>query len=208
MDDKIIYEVVGAVSAVSIAAGTYYFKERIKRFFRKKDAFLTEQVKDPIIEAINNDKIINEMLHSILNEFSADRTYLLQFHNGGKFYTGNSIQKLSCSHEVVNEGVKAKQHELQNVLISSIPYYLDRVINNEALFKVAEEIESYSLKALCEIHGIKSMIGIPIYNENNLIGIFGMEWVKNYADEFCETMDKNIYESFSERVQEFKIYIS
>ena len=86
---------------------------------------------------------------------------------------------------------------------------MNKVINNEALFKNTNEITSYSLKALCEMYGIKSMIGIPIYNHSKLIGVFGIEWVLQESDSHLFLKDnKDYYNEFSNKIQEFNLYIS
>lgn len=192
--------------AISSFAKGFISKLKSKVKDKKEEAGLI--IKDPLVDRIKSDGLALGMLENIAEEFGADRTYLLQFSNGNFYESGSSIKKISCSHEWVRAGISRKQHLLQDVLVSTIPFYLNDVVEDKAQYKYVEKVKSPALKELMEVYGIKSMVGIPIYdNQGRIIAVFGMEWVKQTAEAFCDTMSKDIYNTFKEQIQEFKLYL-
>ena len=64
----------------------------IDRYINKQK----EKKQDKLRESIIEGNLIDDELISIREEYSADRVWISQFHNGGNFYpTGKSIQKFS-----------------------------------------------------------------------------------------------------------------
>jgi len=52
----------------------------------------------PIGECISEDTLVIEKLREILDETHGDRISIYSFHNGGTFYSGKSMQKMSMRH--------------------------------------------------------------------------------------------------------------
>jgi hypothetical protein len=193
----------------TFAAAAWFFREAFKSALVAFRKWLeAKQVKDPLAKQIQSDGLVLEMLETLAEEFAADRSYIIQFSNGNYYESGSHIRKYTMSHEWVSPGISRKSHLLQEKLTSTIPFYLNDVLYNKAQYPKIDEVQSVSLKGLMELHGIKSMIGVPIYSDNGkVIGVFGMEWVRDYAGDFCKEMRPDIYEVFKQRIQEFKIYL-
>jgi hypothetical protein len=66
--------------------------------------------KDTLNEALKENTIVSEKLEKIREKHSADRAWIMQFHNGGNFYpSGKSIQKFSMCYESVDRGINSIQ---------------------------------------------------------------------------------------------------
>lgn len=72
--------------------------------------------------------VLNNELSLIKHEFGALRVFVNQYHNGGHYYTGNSIQKVSMSYESYNENkthsILPKFQSIPISFLSSLVYLL------------------------------------------------------------------------------------
>ena len=55
-----------------------------------------------VAECVREDSAVVNKLKDVLSETNADRICIFSFHNGGYFYSGKSMQKMSMSYEVVD----------------------------------------------------------------------------------------------------------
>ena len=193
MSDAII---VGIVSPL-VGALIYGFKKGVDYFIEKK-----KKKKDPIIANLTADKLIYEFLSEMLEKYNADRSYLIKFHNGGEYYTGNKIQKFSRSHEVVREGISSEKINLQNIHISLFPIWLETVINNKYFFTDIENMDDKYSEFYLKSLGIKSIINIPMYINDRLVAVFGLEWV-------CDNYELNFtkYQLLQKEIETLKVLI-
>lgn len=88
---------------------------------------------------------------------------------GGHYANGRSALKTSCSFEVVRNGVKGHQKELQSVPLSCIPHFIQTLLEKSEL-KVnnLEDIKetmpaTYQLK---KEQNIKSFYDVILNNKN------------------------------------------
>lgn len=47
-------------------------------------------------------------LNFVMEKTEADRVYIMEFHNGEHYFSGRSQQKLSCTYEVISEGISSE----------------------------------------------------------------------------------------------------
>ena len=120
-------------------------------------------------------------LQYIANETSADRAYILEFHNGEQYFSGRGQQKLSCTYEIVGDGISVECQNLQNLRISNLHGLMEPI----ALEKTFEciDVENYkgdfSFRAFLMNKGVKSMFARPIKTLNGkIIGVICVEYVK------------------------------
>lgn len=99
------------------------------------------------------------------------------FTTGGHYANGRSALKTSCSYEVVRNGVKAHQKELQSVPLSCIPQFIHELLTRgELKIDNLEDIKismpaTYELKKSQEV---KSFYDVILTNkEQEPIRIFG-----------------------------------
>ena len=73
---------------------------------------------DMVADTLELGEVVTHKIEEIREEISADRVWLIQFHNGGHFYpTGKSMAKFSMIYESVNIHVNSIQNNFQNIQI-------------------------------------------------------------------------------------------
>lgn len=110
------------------------------------------------------DSQIYPIMWELMVSFRAMRCYITQFHNGSTFYTGQSIQRMTVSHEVIlhRTFLKVKDNN-DNVLISEMEhrilmdiktcdYYwvadVDELRTNQHNEVIADWMDVYNAKAM------------------------------------------------------------
>lgn len=120
-------------------------------------------------------------LEFILQETEADRSYVLEFHNGEHYFSGRSQQKLSCTYEIVSEGISVESQNIQNIRVSNF-HGLVKSISQDQTFacrNVDQYDDDMSFRAFMQSKGVKSMFARPIKTLNGkIIGIIILEYVK------------------------------
>jgi len=135
------------------------------------------------------------------SETEADRVYVMEFHNGENYFSGKSQQKLSCTYEVVSEGISCEYASLQNIRISNM-HSMVQYIAMEKPF-ICEDIEKYtddiSFKSFLQEKGVQSLFAQPVKSLNGkILGIIIIEYVKEKrawgvnAQEFMEKQSRVI----------------
>lgn len=133
--------------------------------------------KDPVITSLNNSKIVRETIKQLLQEWGANRVYILQFHNGGHFYTGATMQKFSVTYEEQTSGIIPICTTKQNVPLTVNTYIKDIIEGNYKISDTEEVNDIISRTFYNEFH-IKAAIGVPIFKDNKVIGAI----ILNYTD--------------------------
>ena len=101
---------LGTLTAVISVIGTLtaiWFKYYLDRKKHGSDCVVKR--------AINDIDEMTYLLDEIKDEIKADRVSIMSFHNGGEYYSGKSMQKISCSYEVVSPGISRSILDLQNI---------------------------------------------------------------------------------------------
>ena len=139
--------------------------------------------KDPIMQDVENNENIEICLGYILDQMGADRSYIMQFHNGGYYVSGKSQQKFSCTHEVSSAGTSRECQDSQNHLISNYHNYICNIMTNqEYCYEDSSEIEDHAFKNVIMSKGVLSIYNIPLKTlEGKVIGILGLDFVKKQA---------------------------
>ncbi len=127
-------------------------------------------------------------LQKTLEEMGGDRAYVLEFHNGGSYYSGRGQQKFSCTHEVVLQGISRECNNSQEHRVSNYYEYINHMIKKgEFKYINAQEVRDVSFLQLINRSGIESIYNIPIKTVNGkIIGILGVDYVKKPSKDFHE----------------------
>lgn len=144
-----------------------FLKSRIFNYYNT--IFNKQPDKDPVVEALNISKLIRDTLKRLMQDWKANRAIIVQFHNGGHFYTGAAMQKLSTPYEEQSPGVFPIHRILQNVPITTCMYIKD-IIEGNHLVSDVEDIKDIITKTFYTEFGVKSAIGVPIHQGNKVIG--------------------------------------
>lgn len=143
-------------------------------------------------QEISQSKLVQTILEQQLNEYGCQRAFILQRHNGGKYGTGKSMNKLSTTFEALEEGVSTEFKEYQNLPISLYTGLIDKAMKNQGIFPIVEDIEDLLVKAFFVQRGSKSAIVYSIKKDREMVGVVGFEWTHGTRD--MESLLKNIKE--------------
>lgn len=134
------------------------------------------------------DQTIMESLRDIANFVKADRAYIFDYHQ----------EKGYCEYkyEWVSEGVESQINELKTISLDSMPFWYEKHKKREfVIVENADEVKEENIRHLLVSEGIKSLITIPIQDEERLVGFVGFDLIK-------------IYRSFSEDEKEILVLFS
>lgn len=160
---------IGAVTTIIVI----WYKNKIELENKKSSVC-------PVTECISEDTAVLERMKGVLSETNGDRICIFSFHNGGQFYSGKSMQKMSMSYEHVDNGVSSIQLNKQNIPVSACMTTLKPLMENGEFFN--PDTKKYP-DGLCKHHlledGVKSTYYWPIIDINeNIIGMLRLDYVK------------------------------
>lgn len=146
-----------------------------------------KEIEDNIPKKIKKQSGINieitEQLEYLKEFLNADRVQVYDFHNGGHYANGRSALKTDCTYEVVRSGIKPVQMHLQDIPLSCIPRFTNRMLEEGYMeIKNLEEIKdsmpsTYQLKTEM---GICAFYDIILNNKfGEPIGFLAIQYVKN-----------------------------
>jgi GAF domain-containing protein len=144
-----------------------------------KDAITAQLTVDPIPTQVQKSTIVNTKLNDLIESSGASRAYIFQFHNGITFYTGQHAQRFSCTYETVREGVSREASNLQNLQVSIFSWWTHEVLSGRMTYYNVENIEDYTTRISLQQQGIKSIICRPLVYNNRVVGIVGLDYVRN-----------------------------
>jgi hypothetical protein len=165
----IISVLTGVVSAATAVFGMY-----LKMKYDEKKS------KEFSYDPRQHSNVISALEYT-MQKTEADRVYVLEFHNGEHYFSGRSQQKLSCTYEVVSEGISCESQKIQNVRISNLHGLVKSIAKEETFIcpKVSEYTDDISFKSFLETKGVKSLFAAPIKSLNGkILGVIGLEYVK------------------------------
>ena len=148
-----------------------------------KAKFKSKPKKSPIQEALEMNELVDHQLDLILETIGCDRTWIIQFHNGGHFYpTGKSIQKFSMFYEKITPNSSSIQHTFQNIPVSLFPKMLGKIYKDgELAIPNYNEGETYDLETIAKDLDSKSFYALGLYSlDDHLIGVMGIAYNKEH----------------------------
>jgi len=143
-----------------------------------------EPIIDPVKAELVKSCIIDKEIEIIMDTLGADRVWISQFHNGGKFlHSTKSIQKFSIFHEVNVSGVSPVAHTFRNIPASLYSRAFDELLKNGSIFIADfqdESIATFGLKGGAEAVGTRASYVFALFNlgTNEFMGTLGVDWVK------------------------------
>ncbi|NBP02357.1 MAG: GAF domain-containing protein [Proteobacteria bacterium] len=156
-----ITAVVAGLAGIFAIATRNYFASHLEKFFKGE--------LDPVVATLNTTKLVRDSLHRLMNEWNANRAFIVQFHNGGHFYNGSSMQKMSVTYEEHAPGVFPIFRTLQNIPITTCGYTKD-IIDMTYMVEDIENVTDIIAQTFYYEFGIRSAIGVPILSGGKVIG--------------------------------------
>ena len=169
---EILESLITSITSITVALITAGF---FKRYFdRNKE----NSSKKKLVKQIEKDELVHFTLKEVRRKFHADRIYLIQFHNGGTFYTNAPMQKASVTYERCSDGLERISDHLTHIFVSHYTWFIKNTIDEEMFYIDCEEIEDVATKALFRKFGTQATAAVPIYdNSDQLISIMVLDWV-------------------------------
>ena len=149
----------------------------------------------PVQIAVGKDTELMSKIEDLLNVSGADRACIYQFHNGGEYYTGRSMQKLSMTYESVKPGISHLQIDRQNIPVSACNATLAPMITDRRL--LVTDVEKEMEDSLCKFYaieaGTKSVYKWTVYDlQKRAIGFFQVDYVtrkKKLSEEILQDLE-------------------
>lgn len=140
---------------------------------------LMVEVSRELFEATESmlDKVLSATLEKIGRWCRADRAYLIRF--------TPDLAHYSNTHEWVAPGITAEMHNLQNIPATTIPVLLARLERKEraVLPNLAALDDRWAAeKSLFAEENIQSLISLPIFSGERLVGLIGFDSVRERRD--------------------------
>ena len=145
--------------------------------------YIKKKKSDPVVEDIAQSANVYTALRYTMEEMSADRVYVLEFHNGGHYFSGRGQQKFSCTHELATEGVTRECSISQEHRVSQYHTYISELIEKEHFaYTDIAKLPDHAFSQMLQHAGVKSIYNVPIKTLNGkIIGILGVDYVKTRA---------------------------
>jgi hypothetical protein len=148
-------------------------------YFRKwQDRNKEKKSREQLMAQIQKDELIHFTLREIRRKYNSDRVYIIQFHNGGNFYTNAPMQKASVTYERNSDGLERITDRFQNLLVSNYNWILTETIANRMFYTDIEEITDLPSRSLLKAYGNYAHSMVPIYDDSkNLVATISLSWV-------------------------------
>lgn len=166
------------VAAAIVAAAGTFGSIMLKNWFEKRKELRNKNV---VIDSFSNDEAILNKLSEIMDKLGSDRIYILEFHNGGKFYSGRSMQRFTMSYEMCRPGISHEQMKYQGVLLSNYHNFAKAYLQaNFIAIDDISKVEDESLRSTYGTEGVESVYACPIKDLNGrVIGLMVVNYIRN-----------------------------
>ena len=123
--------------------------------------FRSEETK----ESFERDRVINAILSDTIIDYKADRSKLIQFHNGTHSLGGVPFRYLSITHERVDTGISSEILNYQQIPTSVMGAYVEPLMNRQlVIIRDVEAITEASFKQLMSQQGTTAKCMYPIFD--------------------------------------------
>ena len=138
----------------------------------------TKDSRKKLIKHLETAEIIHFALRELRRLYSCDRIYIVQYHNGGNFYTESSMQRSSMTYERCSDGITRMSERYQNILVSHFTWYIRQMMDGKMFYSDVNKIEDLATRAFLTSHATFSHVACPIFDrDKHLIGFIGLDWV-------------------------------
>ncbi|MFD2200767.1 PAS domain S-box protein [Shivajiella indica] len=182
-----------------------FFVDISNRRKNEEQIFLHSKLQDLLMKISSTYISVNpELFDDAINNSLAE---LGRFIQADRFYIFNyDFENLTCSntHEWCEEGVEPQIKILQDVPLDEIPDWVNTHKNGETLIVYdVDGLEDDSfLKSVLEPQGIKSLITIPLMDDDKCIGFIGLDFVKNKHQ--YSSLEEDLLKVFAEMLASVK----
>lgn len=166
--------------AAYVAAFLIYVAERVASHFIKK-----REKRHGLVALEKNWELNAELypvLYDLMMQYNAIRVVIFQFHNGDKYYSGQSIQKMTCSHEVKRPGIKGMKPLFNGVQVPETTHQVISAIRTDDYYCIEDsDLEKdIDYKEALSFLDVKSLQSFGIRDGNGrIVGLLTVHF--NYS---------------------------
>lgn len=152
----IITHETGYVIAGLLGGALLAFWTKLKKLLLIMLLSFKSRFKKTIPAMIQRDMEIYNHLFDIKARTRADRVLVFQFHNGSYYTNSASQMKMSCTHEVVGEGISRESRNMQDLIISQFAGFTTKLIQESFFVLDRENIDTYSMGLMMSNQGVRT----------------------------------------------------
>jgi hypothetical protein len=155
--------------AAYVVAFVIYVIERTVTHFRRKGARKRGAVTFEKNWELNEK--LYPVMYDLMMQYHAIRVVIFQFHNGDKYYSGQSIQKMTCSHEVKRPGIKGMKPLFNGVQVPENIHHIISAIRTDDYYCVEDvtQLGDIDYKEALEFLEVKCLESFAIKDNNGRI---------------------------------------
>lgn len=127
------------------------------------------------VKKANFDRTVDHMLEETARYFTADRAYLFLF--------SDDLATMTNSHEWCADGIDPQIQNLQQVSADSLPWWSNKILSKEIVHIPdvnALPDEADAEKKIFKDQDIRSLITVPVANEEHYFGFIGLDKVRTH----------------------------
>ena len=163
----------GDMKTVLITAGSIYVFSAVKRLILK--AMKNKKPKGLTAESFPELALKNTTVFDLITQMrlkmGADRVVVVQYHNGTKNLKNLDFLRMTCSHESITPGLRAKQLFINGLPVSAYNYLTLATCDKESRqlvdISVLKDIDTYTYELFVD-DGAESVLISPLKDEHNL----------------------------------------
>ncbi len=131
---------------------------------------------------------VHELLTELRVQLDCARVQVVQFHNGGNFFDGNPMAKMTMTHESLANGVSGESRNWRDLQMPLMIHLLERAkLDKEKLYIVSSEDDNYSHQQL-QAGNVIGYSVLPLYHSNGFTGMVLCSWCSwTKVDEVVES---------------------
>lgn len=188
--------------AVAVVAGVFF---SLPVLFKAIDGWKSRNKYKKITLPTNywkHHSAMHETLTELRVELDAARVSIVQFHNGGNFFDGTPMTKLTMSHESLRNGIAQEAPNWRELQMPLMIPLLERVQNDSPeLYITSEDNDSYAQQQL-NAGNVLAYTVLPLYKSNAFVGFVMCHWCAwNKVDDIVEDKARNKMNDARDRLQ-------
>lgn len=168
---------MGFVIAGLVGGGLLFFLKKIKKIIMMFVDTYKSRFRNRIPEMVDRDMEIYTQLFEIKAKTSADRVFLFQLHNGTYYINSTSQMKMSCTHEIVGEGIARESRSMQDLIVSQHTPFIRDLLQNPCICLDRNTIRDSCLGLMLSSQGVKTAVISLFKHENIIEGFLGIVYL-------------------------------
>jgi len=178
-----IFAITRVVAAIITGVLGPFFIWWLKERYSSEDETVDDsgEQRRTLDEEVEFAQNISAELEEVREELGADRCWIAQFHNGGKFLNSvrdASMKKISVTHEITAPGVSKEQHRFSDVLVSFFSEMIGNLIKEDYITYSGGQMNvDPEVELLFRQRGTEQMHLFAMRNiDGVLIGMLGVDY--------------------------------